>query len=212
MCGRYQLTTEFHQLKPLLTNNSPKGLEENYVKQDLIRPYDPVIVLRNQGMPETSIMLWGFVSEWSVDPFDSKNIRPFNARFETISEKKLFFSSWRHRRCLIPASGFIEKGHLIRRKDSEPFWLGGIWNRWMSRDGSELETCCVLTTKPNELVRRFHNRMPVIIPDNFEEDWLSPVKDLLGLKQLQSSLSSWDPEDWIADSLNNQVALQKTLF
>ena len=212
MCGRYQLIAEFDQLKPLLKSCAPRGLESNYQKQQLIKPSDPVIVLRNEGKPATSIMVWGFVSEWSLDPFDSKYIRPFNARFETVSEKKLFSASWRHRRCLLPASGFWEKGQLIRRKDFQPFWLGGIWNRWISPDGSELETCCVLTTKPNELVGKLHNRMPVIIPDAFAEDWVSPIKDLLELKQLQSSFSTWDPHDWIAESLAKQVAIQKTLF
>ncbi len=84
-------------------------------------------------------------------------------------KKKLFRGSWRYKRCVLPARGFFEKGHRIRRKDSHPFWLAGIWNRWMSPEGSELETCCVLTTEANQLVRPFHNRMPVIIPNGLEE-------------------------------------------
>ena len=84
----------------------------------------------------------------------------------------------------MPASGFFEKGHRIRRKDSQTFWLAGIWNRWMSPEGSELETCCVLTTAPNELVRPFHRRMPVIIPNGLEEYWMSSVKDVVELREL----------------------------
>lgn len=46
----------------------------------------------------------------------------------------------------------------------------------MSQEGSELESCCVLTTEPNELVKQFHNRMPVIIPNGLEEEWIASVK------------------------------------
>ena len=86
-----------------------KGLKENYQAQSLIRPTDPVLVLKNEGKTTTSIMLWGFISEWSKNPFNLP--RPFNARTETINEKKLFRGSWRHKRCLLPASGFFEKNH-----------------------------------------------------------------------------------------------------
>ncbi|MFL0727624.1 MAG: SOS response-associated peptidase, partial [Prochlorococcus sp.] len=140
MCGRYQLNTEFEKLPVLLKKELPNGFEQKYAQQELIRPTDPVIVLKNEGKTTTSIMLWGFISEWAKDPFDKERPRPFNARSETVSEKKLFKGSWRHKRCLMPASGFFEKGYRISRKDEHPFWLGGIWNRWMSPEGSELES------------------------------------------------------------------------
>ena len=102
---------------------------------------------------------------------------------------------------MIPASGFIEKGHLISRKDSQTFWLGGLWNRWMSQEGSELESCCVLTTEPNDLVKSFHSRMPVIIPIGIEEEWISSVKTTIDLKALKQLMNKWDPEGWKAEPL-----------
>ena len=131
MCGRYELITKFEELPSLLKKDLPKGFEQNYSKQELIRPNDPVVVLKNEGRTTTSIMLWGYISEWAKDPFDKAKPKPFNARSETVGEKKLFRGSWRYKRCLMPASGFFEKGYLIRRKDKQPFWLGGIWNRWI---------------------------------------------------------------------------------
>ena len=82
-------------------------------------------------------------------------------------EKKLFSGSWKHTRCLIPASGFFEKNYRIRKENYETFWLGGIWSKWSSPDGAELESCCVLTTKPNDLVKPLHHRMPVIVPNGY---------------------------------------------
>ncbi len=212
MCGKYELTTKFEQLPLLLKKDLPKGFEEKYAQRELIRPTDPVLVLKNEGKISTSLMLWGFISEWAKDPFEPSRPRPFNARSETVNEKKLFRGSWRHKRCVLPASGFFEKSYRIRRKDYQPFWLAGIWNRWMSSEGSELETCCVLTTEPNELVRPLHNRMPVIIPNGLEEDWIAPVKSGIDLKALEPILSGWCSDGWIAEQINNFHASQMSLF
>jgi len=40
--------------------------------------------------------------------------------------------------------------------------------------GKELQTFCLITTEPNELVSQVHNRMPVIIPHEKEKVWLNP--------------------------------------
>ena len=61
-------------------------------------------------------MSWGFVSHWAKEPFKRSIPRPFNARSETVSKKKLFKSSWENKRCLIPSTGFLEKGFRIRKK------------------------------------------------------------------------------------------------
>jgi len=138
--------------------------------------------------------------------------KPFNARAETVKEKRLFRGSWRNKRCVLPASSFFEKGHRISRKDSQPFWIGGLWNKWMGPDGSELETCCVLTTEPNELLKPLHNRMPVIIPNGLEEDWIAPVKDIPELNALEPILCGWDPAEWEAKQIISTNNYQMNLF
>ena len=112
----------------------------------------------------------------------------------------------------MPASGFFEKNHLISRIDSEPFWLAGIWDRWMSPEGSELESCCVLTTTPNKLISHLHNRMPVIIPQGLEEDWINPVKDNIELEALEPMLNSWDHAGWKAEPIQKSQAHQMNFF
>ena len=94
----------------------PNGLENKYETQNLIRPSDQVLVIKNEGKMKTTLMSWGFIPPWAQNPFDNKKIRPFNARSETVEEKKLFSGSWKHKRCLIPASGFFEKKYRIRKE------------------------------------------------------------------------------------------------
>ena len=211
VCGRYSLTARLDQLLPRLHGELPLGLLRHYAPRPLIAPGEPVLALRQEhGSLQPALMLWGLLPEWSKDPLAGP--RPFNARSETVAEKASFRGAWRHRRCLLPADGFFERGHRIHRSDDAPFWLAGIWDRWIGPDGSEVESCCVLTTTPNALVAPLHNRMPVILPDGLEEPWLEP-RDAAGLRALAPLLQGWDPAGWRVDPpLGSHSARQLPLF
>ena len=155
-------------------------------------------------------MTWGFIAPWAKDPFSKDRPKPFNARSETIQEKKLFSASWKYKRCLIPASGFFEKSFRIRKKNYDTFWLGGIWSKWTSYDGVEIESCCILTTKPNDLIKPIHHRMPVVVPSEFEEQWTEQVKDSYKLDNLLPILMSWSPDEWVSEEIKKKD--QMSLF
>ena len=181
MCGRFELQTKFDKLPKILKQDYPRGLDTNYETRDLIRPNDPVLVIKNDGKIKTTFMTWGFISPWTKYPFDKKNPKPFNARSETVDKKKLFSESWKYRRCLIPASGFFEN-------------------------------CCVITTEPNVLIKPFHNRMPVVVPNGYEEEWTEQLKETDKLKDLSSIFLGWSHEGWICEKANDKPADQLTLF
>jgi len=207
MCGRFALDSSLASLQAQLSCPLPKGLAQHYAPRSLIAPGEPVLVVRHEhGLMEAALVLWGLVPDWVKDPLapgpDGRaRPRPFNARSETVADKATFRGSWRHRRCLIPATAFFEKGHRIAPAAGGPFWLAGLWERWIGPDGSELETCCVLTTRPNGLVARLHERMPVLIPAGLEEPWLAPA-DGPGLRALEPLLEPWDPAGWHAQRLD----------
>ena len=212
MCGRFELNTKFEKLPKVLIKDFPSGLDIKYETQNLIRPTDPVLVVKNEGKIKTTFMFWGFISPWAKDPLDVESPKPFNARSETVEEKKLFSDSWKHKRCLIPASGFFEKKYRIRKENYEPFWLGGIWNKWTSPDGAEIESCCILTTETNDLIRPLNSRMPVIVPNGHEELWIEPVKDSIALKKLRPLMSPWTPDEWTLEQVNKKQSNQMSLF
>ena len=212
MCGRFELLTKFDNLPKILKKDYPRGLDFKYEPQNLIRPTDPVLVIKNEGKIKTTFMSWGFLSPWAKEPFDKARPRPFNARLETVEEKKLFSGSWKHKRCLIPASGFFEKKYRIRKENYETFWLGGIWSKWTSKDGFELESCCVLTTEPNDLVKSIHYRMPVVVPKGYEEQWTDQLKDADELRDLLPIIMGWSPNGWVLEDLNKKESDQMSLF
>ena len=98
MCGRFELTTDFKKLPKILKKDYPRGLDTKYEVQTLIKPADPILAIKNEGRIKTTFMSWGFISPWAKDPFDKKRPRPFNARSETIEEKKLFSGSWKYKK------------------------------------------------------------------------------------------------------------------
>ncbi len=216
MCGRFALTTDAAALPESIRERMSDVHLLRYAPRDLILPSEPVLGLRqDERKTESALMLWGLIPSWSKDP--SVGPRPINARSETVSEKASFRSAWRHRRCLIPATGFFEKNQFVRRLDRRPFWLAGLWERWLGADGSELDTCTILTTAANKLIQPLHDRMPVLIPDGLEEAWLD-VADGNELRALEPLLTGWDPQGWIVETCQSRggkpslSAVQGSLF
>lgn len=206
MCGRYSLTSSLDALLPRLRGPLPEGLQRHYAPRPMIRPAEPLLIQRlEQGRPLADLALWGLLPAWVREPRGAA--RPINARSETVAEKPSFRGAWRHRRCLIPADAFFEKEFRIARRDGAPFWLGGLWERWLGADGEQLDSCCVLTTRPNALIAPIHGRMPVVIPDGSESLWLGAA-DGAGRRQLLPLLEPWDAAGWQRLSLDQrQLAL-----
>ena len=113
---------------------------------------------------------------------------------------------------MIPATGFFEKKYRIRKDNYKTFWLGGIWSKWSSSDGDEIESCCILTTEPNTLIKPLHHRMPVVVPDGYEEQWTEQVKDADELKGLLPIRIGWPPDGWVVEEVNKKSSDQMSLF
>jgi putative SOS response-associated peptidase YedK len=104
-----------------------------------------------------------------------------HARSETAATKPSFRTAIRSRRCLIVVDGFYEwqradgrkRPYFVRLKSDRPFGLAGLWERW-ERGKEPVESCTILTTDANELMRPIHVRMPVIIPPDQYGLWLDP--------------------------------------
>jgi len=62
----------------------------------------------------------------------------------------------------------------IRMRDGRPFAFAGLWERWEGPDGTPVESCAIVTTEPNDLLRLVHDRMPVILNPKDYALWLDP--------------------------------------
>ncbi len=154
----------------------------NFPPRHNIAPTQPVpIVILDGGKRRFMLVRWGLVPSWAKEMPQSLLI---NARAETIAEKPSFRGAFRHRRALMPADGFYEwkaegKGqkqpYVIRRVDRAPFAMAALWDNWMPADGSEIDSCAVVTCEANETLNPIHHRMPVILDEKDWEKWLDPA-------------------------------------
>jgi putative SOS response-associated peptidase YedK len=178
MCGRFTLYADPETLAELFDLEHAPPLAPRYN----IAPTQPVAIVRaadsRAGARDWTHVIWGLIPSWAKDP--SIGARMINARSETAAEKPSFRAAMRRRRCLVPADGFYEWMRIGKRKqpyfvtetDGAPLAFAGLWESWTGPDGTELETCTILTTEANELMSELHNRMPVIVqPQDFDE-WL----------------------------------------
>lgn len=176
-----------------------------------VAPTQPVLAIRasEQGKRELVALRWGLVPAWSKGPDNRYSM--INARAETVSTKPAYRNAFKHRRCLIPSEGFYEwkaqKGgkqpFLICRKDKEPFAMAGLWERWHGEEGQALESCTIIVTDANDLVRDIHDRMPVILAAANFATWLDPAtKDTDGLLRM---LEPTDPGPWSMHPVSRQV-------
>lgn len=180
MCSRYSLTSPPEAVRSYFGTRAP----EPYPPRYNIAPSQPVHIVRQDAMAERELVLvrWGLIPSWVKDPRDFAMI--INARSETAAQKPSFRAAMRHRRCLIPADGFYEwtgpagakTPHLIRPRPGQAqgtlMAMAGLYEHWLGPDGSEIETMAILTTDANPMMRRIHDRMPVIVPPEHFERWL----------------------------------------
>jgi putative SOS response-associated peptidase YedK len=176
MCGRITLHTpesrlwEAFHLEPA----APLGLKPRYN----IAPSQSVPIIRETEAGREMVMVrWGLVPHWSKEP--KTQYSTINARIETVAEKPVYRTPFKHRRCLIPADGFYEwkvvdgqkVPHHIRMKDGEVFALAGLWDHWEG-DGESLESCSIIVMPANAVMKRLHDRMPAIIAPGDYDRWL----------------------------------------
>jgi putative SOS response-associated peptidase YedK len=64
----------------------------------------------------------------------------------------------------------------VRMKDEQPFAFAGLWEHWQGERGDAIQSCTLLTTEPNALIRSFHHRMPVIVGPGHYDLWLDPAQ------------------------------------
>ena len=176
MCSRYSLTSPPEAVRAYFGTKNALDFPPRYN----IAPTQPVLIVRRNhaGDREQHLVRWGLIPSWVKDPREFTTI--INARSETASEKPSFRGSLRHRRCLIPATGFYEwtgkpgqkRPHLFRPRDGGLFALAGLAEHWVGADGSELETMAILTTSANATMEPIHDRMPVIIAPEHFDVWL----------------------------------------
>jgi putative SOS response-associated peptidase YedK len=211
MCGRFALFAAGDELAERFQVNESPLLSPRYN----VAPTQSIAAVRATPAGRALNMLrWGLIPSWASDPKIAYKL--LNARSETVAEKPSFRAAFKQRRCLIPASGFYEwqKGSgktkqpfFIRPRDGGLFSFAGLWECWHDPKGATVETCTILTTGANELMRPIHDRMPVILDSASEGAWLDPSASPDALRALfvpfaSERMEAYAVSPWVSNARN----------
>lgn len=208
MCGRFSQSKSAETIAQVFQVNNVPPLTPRYN----IAPTQQIqTILQNaeQSQREFQILHWGLIPSWAKDP--KMGARMINARAETVAEKPSFRAAFKQRRCLILADGFYEwqqqqkkkQPFYFRMNDEHPFAFAGLWEHWKSGDGEVINSCTILTTEPNDLMRPVHNRMPVIIDPKDYDLWLDT--EVKTPELLQPLLHPYSAEEMTAYPVSTKV-------
>ena len=193
MCGRFALSIPLSKIAEYFEALNRCDLTTSFN----IAPTQDVACLINDGEKKIVTFKWGLVPSWAKDP--SIGYKMINARSETVAEKPSYRNALKKRRCIIVADGFYEWKHVdkiktpyfIHLKDNIPFGFAGLYEHWEDTEGKVIDSCTIITTDANDLVKSIHNRMPVILDKEQANKWIDMKLDSI---EVLPYLTPYPPE------------------
>ena len=179
MCGRYHFSAELLDEIRDLTEQKDWKLELGVLDRD-IHPGDTAPVITAAGDQGGSLRACR--QKWGYPGPGGKGL-VFNARSESVFEKRMFRDSVSQRRAAVPVSWFYEwnknkEKFTFTKEGSRILFLAGFYGRY--EDG---EHFVILTTRANASMSRVHSRMPLVLEREQVRDWIldsAKTKELLG--------------------------------
>ncbi|RMX20974.1 SOS response-associated peptidase [Legionella jordanis] len=191
MCGRFALETDLEAI-----------YEQFGIKDTITLPASYNIAPTEQALcvKKAEGGLIALTMKWGITPWYSRGkARPkllINARAESIASKPTFRQSLKYRRCLLIMSGFFEwqdqsknlkikQPYYFKREDNKLMAVAAVYDNERMTDGKVISSCCLLTTEANETVGKLHDRMPWLLTENQQKQWLlDQVFDEHSLKKM----------------------------
>ena len=221
MCGRVHLSSDVTEIK-LVFGIPPERPTPNLAPSWNVAPTDPLPVVRfDVEARERSLdaMRWGLVPFWAKDI--KVGFANINAMAETVDIKPAFREAFQRRRCLVPVDNFYEwkktdigkQPYAVALAGRGLMALAGLWENWRSPAGERIRSLTIITTTPNELCARLHNRMPVVLKPDAWPLWLGEepsdprqLKGLLG-PYPSEEMTCWPVSVRVGNVKNNDPSL-----
>jgi putative SOS response-associated peptidase YedK len=213
MCGAYGFSVK--DAKEVYDRFEVVNRLDDFKPRWNLRPGQMNPVITSASPNRISRMFWGLIPHFAPD--EKYKYKTINARAETVAQLPTFREPLRHKRCIVPATGFYEPDkinyskapfpwHYFQLKDQQIIGFAGLYDIWQDKQtGKEIYSYTIITTVPNETVGRYHDRMPVILEKEYEEEWLN--SDIVETERLLHMLKSYPAEkmeEWpVGDAARN---------
>jgi len=212
MCGRFSQSKDKQTIKKRF---NVKKVADEVMPLFNVAPDQDVAAILNDSPDEIKAVRWGLIPPWSKTEINPYNM--INAKGEELLEKKTFKPLIKSKRCLVLAESFYEWKkpeddkdkksksktkipYRILLKSEDLFAFAGLWDIW-EKEGKKIISCSIITIGPNTLVAGIHNRMPVILPQALEKEWLSDIP----VEKAMAMLKPYDAELMKAYTISNRV-------
>lgn len=211
MCGRYGRFSRKERIEELLGQPIEGG--EALAPRYNVCPGLPDWIIRHsrrEARLRFEQFHWGLLPSWTKNPSGSR--RPINARAETVADKPMFRELLRSRRCVVPIDGYYEwrtgaSGKLpywFHLKSGEPFFLAGLWDSWHPGKPDALASYILMTTRPNELAAKVHDRMPVLLNARDVPRWVDPT--ITEPQRLEDLLAPYPADEMASHPVSRRVS------
>jgi putative SOS response-associated peptidase YedK len=206
MCGRFAQRSD---PKKLAREFKVAELPKVEARYNIAPTQNILSVVESADGRAMKLFKWGLIPSWAKDT--AMGARLINARSETVEEKPAFREAFKKRRCIIPADGFYEwqrtegrkQPFFFQLKDESPFGFAGLWERWQGVGGEAIDSCTILTTEANDVLRPIHDRMPVILHLGDYELWLD--EDARKREMLRDLLRPYPAEEMVSYPVSTAI-------
>lgn len=207
MCGRFALDTDSQEIQKRF-DAAVESLRSERRFNVAPGQFMPIILRKS---PNKAVLAkWGLIPSWSKEP--KVKFSTINARAENLTTSPVYRKPFASQRCLVPTTGFFEWKRLTEKekipyyihvKGKKLFAFAGLYDVWKDVEEHPLMTFTIITTEPNSLTEKIHNRMPVIFSNEEEDKWLDP--DLHDTSTLQEMLDPYPANDMEAIAISRMV-------
>lgn len=204
MCGRFTLRSN---AKAIAAAFDLAGAVPEFRPRYNVAPTQMIPVIRKPG--ELTLARWGLIPSWAKDEKIGYSL--INARADGVADKPSFRSAFKRHRCLVVADGFYEwkkldgknkQPYFIHLKNDSPFAFAGLSEHW-TKGKEPIDSATIITTDPNSLMEKIHDRMPVILPKKSWQVWLDP--EFSDRDELLKMLKAYPAKEMVATPVSTVV-------
>ena len=215
MCGRYSLEfDEGFYTRFKLSNKLSFTTNYNVAPGQTL----PVVISHSPNTME--FMKWGLIPFWEEKKDKPKGL--INIRQDTIATKGWAHKYIQFQRCLVPVSGFYEwkrdnlgkHPYYFYLKDNTYYSFAGVYSETKNPvSGEVVKSYSIITTEANDVMRPIHDRLPVILKQKDEDEWLN--HDMVEVEQINEFLRPYNEKDMdkfpVSEAVNSIVYNEKPL-